>query len=785
MNENGLNTQQAQHLLIQYGQNLLPEKSSSSIISLLLSQYRNSLSLILFVSSLLAFVIGDKVDGYLIMAVLVFNGFLGFWQEYKASKELESLRELEVDFSRVIRDAKQVKIPSSNLVPGDIVLLDGGDKIPADGVVIQSFDLMVNESSLTGESLPIIKSVADKENRVYFATSVISGQARVKIEQTGLNTRFGKLALNLTEIKEEPTPLEILLRDLTFKITIIAFLIAGFLFIVKFYQKEPILEIFFSSIALMVAAVPEGLPTAITLLLAIGVRRMSKKNAIVRRMDSLESLGATSVICADKTGTITQNKMSVREVFNVSSEIDLSEAAVYCNSATLVQKEDHGSFDILGDNTEGALLIWAKEKGREIATLKSQAKLIEELPFESKSKMMSVLLEKDGILGIFTKGAPESVIPLCNLSNKDQEEYTRHFEQMAGKGLRVLAFAKKTAENGKKLSEQLSQLHFLGLIGIADPPREEAREAIQKAKQAGIKIVMVTGDNELTAKVIAEEVGLLTEGDEILLGNQLAELTDEQLMERIEKVRIFARIVPEDKLRIVKAYQSNNEVVAVTGDGVNDALALKQAHVGVAMGRGGTDVAKEASDIVIVDDNLATIVDAIEQGRIVYANVLKVFRFLLTTNLSEVLVIVGAVIAGLPTPLLAAQILWINLVGDGLPALSLAADGSSNNIMKQPPRPRTENLLDIQNLRYILVFGFIIASLNLALYATILSSSGIDSARSIVFSFMVFSQLLFIFFVRKHQKIFSNKYLWGSVLVVSLVQILIITNPVLKSFFKL
>lgn len=779
----GLTSEQAEKLLREVGLNELPSKKTYSVVKLLSAQFANLLVWLLIFASILSFVVGDSVDGWLILIILLLNVALGFWQEFKASKELEVLRKLEVNFSRVIRDGKQTEISSSEIVPGDLVILEAGDRIPADGKIIESFDMYVNESALTGESVAVVKTHEKDENELFFGTNVSSGRGTLLVDKTGTNTRFGKIALTLAEVQEEKTPLEISLNGLARNLGIIAVVVAILVFAIRILQGYELFETLTSSIALMVAAVPEGLPAVVTILLAFGVRKMYAKKTLVRKMSAVESLGATSVICTDKTGTLTKNQMTVRKV--EASEKDLKDLlinAVVCNSASLVLEDN--KWDILGDTTEGALLLWAKEKKIEYEEVRSAGKILEEEPFNLERRRMSVLWEEGGKVVLYTKGAPESIIPLCKLTDKKIKEIESEYKKLASEGLRVLAFAKLNDPAKKSGIEKLEKdMEFLGLIGIADAPRLEAKDAIEKARQAGIITVMVTGDNELTAKAIAKEVGLLLEGDEVLNGSQLDNMTDAELKLRVEKVRIFARAIPEHKLRIVKAYQSLGKVVAVTGDGVNDSLALKQAHVGIAMGQTGTDVAKEASDIIILDDNLSTIVAAIEQGRLIYNNILKMVKFSIAGNLSEVLVILGAAVIGLPTPLLAIQILWINFVTDGLPALSLAADEASSNTMNVKPRNINQPILDLPTLRYVTLSATIMAGITLFSFVYVFHNFTMEAARGVAFSLVVVLQMLFIFIMRRHHSPWSNKYLLGSVALVLIAQFLIITVPELRRLF--
>ncbi len=783
-----LSTAQAAKLLDQYGPNKLPEEKLTSPLILFINQFKNLFSLMLVAAVILSFILGNAIDGILILIILILNSGLGFWQEYKASREIKALKNYEPPKSRVIRDGKEQEILSENLVPGDIVVLGAGDKIPADGIITDGYELSVNESSLTGESIPVIKSTHNKNKDVYLGTWIISGGGEIKITATGSNTRFGKIATSLESMGEEQTPLEKSLGRLAVKISILIFSVAVLTSVLGIIQGIALLNVFLNSLALIIAAVPEGLPAIITVLLAIGARRMYHRKSLIRKMDSIENLGTTDIICIDKTGTITKNEMTVRQVeLKDKNALDaFIKTAVLCNTASLVRKEKDNSYDILGDTMEGALLIWADKQGAEIESFKTGIKKIKEFPFDSKRKMMSVLVEEKGKALLLTKGAPEEVLNICKLSEKEKEELTADYEEMAKQGLRLLAFAYKEYSNKKIPDDPEKDLQFLGFVGIADEPREEALVSIEKARRAGIEIVMITGDNELTAKVIGEEVGLLKKGDEIITGEQLDKLSDQELKERIEKIRIYARTTPEHKLRIVKNFQELGKIVAVTGDGVNDSLALKKAEVGISMGITGTDVAKESSDIIILDDNLSTIIEAIEQGRLIYGNIVKVVRFLLTGNLSEVLLILIVTLMGFPVPLLPAQILWINFVTDGLPAISLAADKSTGKEMHEPPRGKDHSLFNFSTLKFVSFFGFLISIASVIAFLVGFNSGGIDSARSLSFTTMIVSQMAFVVLViRRGSPILSNKYLIASVILVLLFQLIILIFQPLGEVFQL
>lgn len=791
MKNNGLTTDDASKLILKHGLNELPQKQKTSALELLLSQFSNTLTIILLTATVLSFLVGDRVDGLLILFILVLNIGLGFWQEYKASKEIEALKKLEVLTTRVIRDGLEQEIMSTHLVPGDLIILEAGDKIPADATLIESHDLTVNEAPLTGESLSVIKTTDPQDRIIYFGTSVVSGRGKAIVTETGKISRFGKLAITLSDVKEEPTVFEKSVNNIAEKVAILAVLAALTIFIIRTSQGGQIIEVLFTSISLLVAAVPEGLPAVMIIVLALGMRRMYRKKTLVRKMSAIQDLGTVTVICSDKTGTITENKMIVKKVILDSQKEELlARAAILASSASLVIKEDGGGFDILGDTTEGAMLVWAKEKGINIDVLRSEGKLIDEVPFNLKNRIMTTVWEHNGKTTIYTKGAPEVILPLCKLSEEDARQYTNKYQAMASEGFRMIALAIKELKSSEwsqtDVQKFANQMNFLGFLGIADPVRRQVNHAIEISRKAGIKTVMVTGDNELTAKSVAEEIGLLQEGDEIMSGAQLDQLSDSQLISKLEKIRIFARIIPEHKLRIVQLLQQKGEIVAVTGDGVNDSLALKQSNIGIAMGITGTDVAKEASDMIILDDNYATIISAIEQGRLIYSNILKILKFLLTGNLAEILVIIVAVLAGLPTPLFPVQILWVNFVTDGLPALALAVDLPSGRIMTRPPKKDPENLIDVATFRFILVYSLVISSLTLAIYAfTVLNTYDIYKSRAYAFSALVVFQMIFIFAMRRQHSVFSNKYLFFSVMFILLLQLLIMTVPPLQVLFKI
>lgn len=780
----GLTTTEAHTLQQQFGPNALPSKQNTSALILFIAQFKNLLTLLLIAAAVISFISGDTIDGVLILMIVLLNSGLGFFQEYKASRELEALKKSETLTSRVIRDGQETQISSRDIVPGDLVIVEAGVNLPADGILIEAHNFTVNESSLTGESMPVYKTTDAKDSTVYFGTSIVRGRAKLLVTQTGIDTKFGKLALTLSTIDDDTTPLEISLSKLAKTITIISVILSIGLFMINYIRQQPLLESFFSSVALLVASVPEGLPAVVTIVLTFGVRRMYKHKTLVRRLSAIESLGSSTVICTDKTGTLTENKMSVSDFFTYSDQKNLIEAAVLCNSASLVLNSDN-TYNILGDTTEGALLTWANGLGVIPEDLKRSSTLIEEIPFDSNTRSMTTLVKHGNAVYLIQKGAPEVVLPHTDLNSAKLEEVNSQFHKNAANGLRVLAFAiQKLPPKTTKIPSN-PKFTFLGLVSISDTIRPNVAPAIQKAKNAGIRTIMITGDSELTARHVAISVGILSKDQEVLTGTMLESLTDSELDARIRSIAVFARTSPEQKLRIVKSLERLGEVVAVTGDGVNDSLALKQAAVGVAMGITGTDVAKEASDIVIMDDNYATIIKAIEEGRVIYQNILKTTKFLLTGNLAEVLLIMLCSVFLLPTPLLPVQLLWVNFVTDGLPALALAADSPSPKIMSSPPRNSRQNILSRQTLQLIFFSGAVMAAISLAAFYFTYQHYNIQLARSVAFTIIVAVQMVYIFIMRRHHGIFSNKYLLGSVVVVLLAQFAIVTYPPLQTIFRL
>lgn len=737
-----------------HGLNVLPEPKTTPIVLIFLRQFQSFLTVLLLLAAAISFLARDFLDGGMIFGILLLNGLIGFFQEYKAKKDVAALKKMVVSVTRVIRNGVESQIESKFLVPGDVVLLESGDRVPADGELLAAVSLTVDEASLTGESVPVVK---ERNEPIYMGTVVLSGRAKFKVTTIGVNTRFGQIAKDLEAIAEEKTPLEIRMADLGKKIGIFVICLMGLMGLMGFMQGRDMLEMFFSGVALAVAAVPEGLPAVLTIALAVGVRRLSKRGAIVKRLAATEALGSVDVILTDKTGTLTKNEMTVKKVVTASGEDDLMphllKTMVICNSSSL-------AFDrVLGDTTEGALLLFARDKGVDYEKMRRDNPIDFEIPFNAETRIMTVKVGGN----VYSKGAPEKIIK--------EEKFLLEAKRMASLGLRVLAFSKND--------------QFLGLVGIYDAPRPEVKNSIAICKGAGIHVVMATGDYPETAKAIASEIGLLQSGEEVVTGWQLAEYSDEVLRQNLLNIRVFARVTPADKLRIVEAYQALGRVVAVTGDGVNDAPALKRAQVGVAMGITGTDVAKEAADLIITDDNFATIVVAIEEGRVIFVNLVKSIKFLLASNFGEVLTVVGAMLLGLPIPLSPLALLWINVVSDGLPALALAVDTKDGEILRRSAHEirRGRAIFDQRDLGFLGGAGFVLAFLTVSLFWLSLPR-GEEFAKMAAFSVLVALEMVLVFVVRgRKQILFSNKFLVASVLVILAVQMLIFFVPQIREVF--
>jgi len=773
----GLSSQEAQKRLAQYGPNVLVGAGRVRPLAIFLSQFKNLLILILLAAAALSFFVGEALDAAVIAAIVLLNAGFGFVQEFRAENAIAALRKLVVSRVRVIRSGKEIEVDAATLVPGDVFLVTEGQKIPADATLVEAINLTVNEASLTGESLPAAKSseaqASADEKSVFMGTVVERGRGLGKVTETGMNTRFGRIASLLSEIEDEETP---------------------------FQKDQDLLFILLLSISLAVAIVPEGLPAIVTIALGLGTQRMARKNAIIRRLSAIETMGSADIIATDKTGTLTKNEMVVKKAFidgKIYEEKDLDpkknkkfaqilRIGAICSNASLF--EENGQVKILGDSTEGSLLKLAQEHGLDYRKERAYGGLFKEFSFDRVLKRMSVIWDTPGVgYEVLTKSAPEILLDLSTLPSGEKEKIRSEIEALASSGLRLIGFGMRKvgdADPSHQITREEAEhdLEYLGFVAIYDPPRPEAYEAIIGAQKAGIEVKMITGDNPLTAQAIGREVGLVAASGEIAVGKDLDRVSDEKLKDIAAKVKIFARVSPEHKIRIVKALQQGGKIVAVTGDGVNDAPALKAADVGLAMGITGTDVAKEAADAVLADDNFASIVGAIREGRTIYDNIFKSIRYLLGCNSGELTAILGAVILGLPSPLTPIQILWMNLVTDGLPALALSEDKGDPKIMERPPRRKGVPVLNLLGPRWMMGVGL---SLGLTALATfiLLDFVSLEKARTATFTVFVVGEMIAALAVRGREKLFSNPLLFVAIGIALLSQAVIVFWPPAQKIF--
>ncbi|MDD4894897.1 MAG: calcium-transporting P-type ATPase, PMR1-type [Candidatus Omnitrophica bacterium] len=839
----GLSASEAEKRLSEFGLNQLLEKKAASPVAIFFEQFHDFIIWILIGAALVSGFLKEWVDALAIIAIVILNAILGFIQEYRAEKSLAALKKLSSPASKVIRGAERSIIPSKELVPGDLIELEAGDNIPADSRLIWvTSNFSAQEASLTGESTPVAKTtmaleekeipLAERANMVYMGTSVALGKARAVVAGTGMQTELGKIAGMVQEIKREETPLQKKLEEFGKWIVYLCFILVGLVFLLEWLRGGKIIDVFLTAVSLAVAAIPEGLPAVVTIALALGVHRMVKRHALIRKLPSVETLGCATVICSDKTGTLTKNEMTVQAVFagqelvkvtgigyepkgeflingkqiTLSGRPDLSKTllcAVLCNGAQLVL--NNAGVKMIGDPTEGALLTLAAKAGILKEEKEKEFVFVDEIPFDSERKKMTVIRkEKDRFL-CFVKGAPDILLNDCanieengaarRMSDEDRRVVLQINNDLSGSAMRVLAVAYKTIdEPQEKYEAKIIErgLTFLGLIAMIDPPREEVKKAIEECGAAGIKTVMITGDHKNTAVAIAKQLGFFKENSLALTGEELDKLSDDDFLKVVENIPVYARVSPEHKLRIVRAWRKRKEIVAMTGDGVNDAPAVKEADIGVAMGITGTDVTKEVSDMVITDDNFASIVAAVEEGRGIYDNIKKFIHYLLSCNAGEILVMFVSSLAGLPVPLLPIQILWVNLVTDGLPALALGVDPVDPNIMQRPPRPANESVVTKQRAFAMLAQGGFIAfcSLFAFIFVLFIEKEGVERARTAAFIVLSCSQLFHSFNCRNMTEslfkigVFTNKKLILATAISFSLQILAIYNPFLQKIFK-
>ncbi len=810
----GLPIGDAARRLARHGRNELREARRRPPWRILLDQFADFMIIVLIVAAVISGVIGEPADTIAIITILVLNAVIGFVQEYRAERAMAALKRIAAPNASVLRAGQRVTIPAHELVPGDVALLEAGNVVPADLRLTEAIRLKVNEAALTGESVPVDKSIApvaeadaplgDRRNMAYKGTLVSYGRGRGIVVATGMATELGRIAALLAAEEDVKTPLQKRLASFGGRLAMMVLAICAIIFVTGLLRGEPPVLMFLTAVSLAVAAIPEALPAVVTISLALGAYRMVQQNALIRRLPAVETLGSITYICSDKTGTLTENRMRV-EARYADGELTrpdtaagvagrrLLTAIALCNDAIATARE------VTGDPTEVALFEAAARAGFEKAALERESPRLAELPFDSERKRMTTFHLVDGQIVAFTKGAPETVLQRCawrlergGLAPLERENIERITERMAADGLRVLAVAYRVwpelpeLEDAEPIERDMA---FTGLVGLIDPPRAEAKAAVATCQAAGVTPVMITGDHPVTAHAVARQLDLVTDGGEVMTGRQLARLDEEELAKRIGHIRVYARVDPEQKIRIVKALQDSGEYVAMTGDGVNDAPALKRADIGVAMGKGGTDVAREASDMVLLDDNFATIVTAVRAGRRVYDNIRRFIKYALTTNSSEIWVIFLAPFLGLPIPLLPIHILWINLVTDGLPGLALTVEPEERGLMKRPPRPPQESIFARGMWQHIMWVGLLMGGIVLAIQAWAYHS-GHPHWQSMVFTVLTLSQLAHVIAIRSDREslfgmgIASNAPLLGAVVVTAALQMAILYIPALNRIFK-
>ena len=844
----GLSSKEVKTRLEKFGPNQLKESKGRTVWDMFFDQFKEVLVLILLISVIISIFLGEVSDAIVIAVILVLNATLGVVQEFKAEKSLAALKKMTVPDALVMRNGKPTKIKSNQLVPGDIVLLESGDRIPADLRLFKVTDIKVQEAILTGESEPVEKNsnaleqdkipLGDRKNMAFMGTTIIAGRGEGIVVATGMDTEMGEIAGMLEEGKREPTPLQQKLNIMGKKLGLLILMIVAIIILLGCIRGIEFFDMFLIGISLAVAAVPEGLPAVVTIVLALGVQRMIKKNVIIRQLPAVETLGATTVICSDKTGTLTQNQMTVKilalpdktievegegyqpfgQFYHSSRTIQPSDdltislllkGAVLCNNAILQQNSDNQQWEIIGDPTEGALVVTSAKAGYQKKGLENEYPRVKELPFDSDRKRMSTIHRSpEESFIVFVKGAPDKVITQCKyyMENGKQKEFDdsareKVFEQnkkLAASALRVLALAYRKLNDGEEngLNQKLknedieNDLIFLGLMAMIDPPRKEAIHSVDTCRKAGIQPIMITGDYSLTAKAIASQLGIYHSGDRIITGMDLENMTQEELEKVVLNTTIFARVSPRHKRRIVRALQKNRQVVAMTGDGVNDAPALKESNIGVAMGITGTDVSKEASDMILMDDNFSSIVAAVEEGRKIYQNIKKFIQYLLSCNLGEILTIFCAILIGLPRPLIPIQILWVNLVTDGLPALALGLDPAEEDLMNQMPREPDEAIFSGKMGFNIFSQGIFIGAITLVAFILGIRNYSLEIGQTMAFATLSFSQLWQSLNSRSPRLsliklgVLTNRYLILAILISGSLQLGVMLIPTFQQIFK-
>ena len=845
----GLTEHEAMERLREYGYNEFKKREHTTLWQKFVAQFKSFMIIVLLIAAAISGVTGymngeGMTDALIILVILVANAIIGMVQESKAERSLDALERMAAPRCKVVRDGERRIIESRELVPGDIVEIETGDSIPADLRLTEAINLKVQEAALTGESVPVEKStesiegdasIGDRVNMAFASCSVTYGRGRGIVVATGTDSEMGKIAAMIESVPEMKTPMQVRLDQLGRVLAIVSLVVCGIIFIIGLCYGRPLMEMLMTAVSLAVAAIPEGLPAVSTIVLALGVQRLAKQNAIVRNLPSVETLGSTTVICSDKTGTLTQNRMTVVEtVRGASNSSELSESsensenseppknphqlipiAVLCNDAVISREDD--TVTTIGDPTETALVDLGLRFGIDKDALLAEMPRVAEVPFDSERKRMATIHRTaSGRYLVAVKGGVDEVLECCtkinvddnaqpsrktssipsftvrNISGDDIHRIFEKNEEMASKALRVLAIAYKYMDElpGDISAASIEEgLTFVGMVGMIDPPREEARLAVEQCRRAGIKPVMITGDHALTASAIATQLGIMTTGDRVLTGAEVERLSDDELREQCGSVAVFARVAPEHKVRIVKAFQQRGNVVAMTGDGVNDAPALKLADIGVAMGITGTDVAKEAADVVLADDNFATIVTSVREGRRIFDNLMKSIQFMVSTNLGEIILLLVAVLCNFDMPLLPIQLLFINLVGDSLPSLALSVDHAAKDIMERPPVKPHQGIFTRAFTTRVVLQSLIIGAASLGAYMIGMEHS-IETARTMTFAVMIFSQFTMIFSIRAGRqwfthRFFTNRWLWLTIVLVTTLTLLVMLVPAMQTLFKL
>lgn len=847
----GLTAAKAEKRLSEYGPNELEEEKRITKLALLIHQLKNPLLVVLFAAALISFLVGKFIDTIVVGVVIAFNTSIGFFQEYKAEAALQALKSMAAPEADVIRDCPEkgtcleMRVKAREIVPGDIILLDSGDKVPADARIFEAINLEIDESMLTGESTPVRKTaeplnkdlpVADRKNIAFAGTIVTQGRGKAVVVATGMKTEIGKIAKLIKETEKAETPIQKRTADLSKKLGLFALIAGSLILTVSLLRGFEFYQTFLFALAAIVSAIPEGLPAVMTITLAVGVNRMAKRNAIIRKLQAVDTLGSATVICTDKTGTLTTNQLTVQKIFMNNKmvkvtgvgfapegqfEIDgvsidpkkdksinlLLEIATLCNDARLRQHKtkDGYRWEIYGDPTEGALVVAAAKAGFQKEELEAKFPRVDEIPFDAKERFMVTFHKTpEENLKVYVKGAPETILEMCSdilengqikkLTPQKRERLLKVSTEMAGEALRVLAMAYQTIEidNLDAFKENFKQKHvklvFVGITGMIDPPRPEAKKAVQLCKRAGIKVVMATGDHKLTAEAIAKEIGILESGSKVLTGAELDNMSDDELDFLIEETSVFARVSPTHKYRIVESLRRKGHIVAMTGDGVNDAPALKAAEIGVAMGITGTDVTKETADMVLTDDNFASIVNAVEEGRVVFENIRKVVKYLIATNTGEILTILTALIflSGVPLIFTPVQILWVNLVTDGLLDVTLAMEPKEEDVMNHPPRKPNEKIINKEIMMNTLYVGIFMMIGTLTVFTKEWNNGDIVRAQTLGFTTMAMFQVFNALNCRSRTKsifklgFFTNKYLFGAIAASVSLQVLATVLPPLK-----